>query len=190
VDTDRVAATRTTQHRQVCRRTNTSNSVFGVGISVNSPPPKDEVHLIAGSAPDRPRFEALALRPEANEEAGMEFGEFGASISLHHHGVEMISSVSALSRASTFPLPDPLDPRHAVTVEPPAPFGGKATFELTSRTHAEWSGDLTAKLPGFGRVALTGNGVRAGLCEGTACSATLPPSLRPRHTHTAGFLTP
>lgn len=189
VATRRAAATISTQHRQVCRTPKPSKGVTSIGISIDTPPPMNEVQLIAGSGPGRPQFGASTLRPEANE-PGFEVGGFSASISEHRAGVDLVSIVSAFAPESGFPLPDPLDPHHAMTVEPPAPFSGSATFELTSRTHAEWSGDLSVALPGFGRVPLTGNGIRAGLCEGTACSATLPRSLRPRHTHTAGFLAP
>jgi hypothetical protein len=92
----------------------------------------------------------------------------------------MTSSAFGGISQGDFVSPEPKEPLAAAEVSPSAPFSGSASFALTSPRQAEWSGDLAVDLPGYGRVALTGPKIRAGLCETKACTPTLPKSLRPR----------
>jgi hypothetical protein len=63
------------------------------------------------------------------------------------------------------------------TVEPPAPFSGRAAFGLESPTVATWTGDLSVELATLGRVGLVEPGFRAGACQGSKCTETFPPGV-------------
>jgi hypothetical protein len=56
---------------------------------------------------------------------------------------------------------DPL--LRTATLEPPAPFSGRASFHRNATASNRWSGDLTVDLPGRSTVPLTGNGIGATL---------------------------
>jgi hypothetical protein len=56
---------------------------------------------------------------------------------------------------------DPL--LRSATLEPPAPFSGRATFHRGAAVASRWTGNLTVDLPGRSNVPLTGTGVGATL---------------------------
>jgi hypothetical protein len=60
-----------------------------------------------------------------------------------------------------------------VTVAPPAPFSGSATFALESPTKSSWTGDLSVEVPTLGPVALTGPDFWSGACA-DRCTKTFP----------------
>jgi hypothetical protein len=76
-------------------------------------------------------------------------------------------SVSAPEDAFTFPgghaLPE------VVSVRPPAPFTGSATFNRTPESTFAWTGDLAVSFPGTGPVPLTGKGFGARVCRPEGC---------------------
>ncbi|HEX3363100.1 MAG TPA: hypothetical protein VHS74_19050 [Solirubrobacterales bacterium] len=163
-----------------CRRMKTPSNILTVGLPASGGEvPEGWVQLIVGGRPGSPQFGADLLEAEEGVIGGPELPEFFASISRREGGSEVISSAFLAGTANSFGVPESLEPPATATVEPPAPFSGSATFQMTSPHHAEWSGDLTAELPGYGRVRLTGPKVRAGLCKDEACTPTLPKSLRP-----------
>lgn len=79
----------------------------------------------------------------------------------------------------TFQVPDLAEPPAEVTIAPPPPFSGSATFHLDDPRTASWTGDLAVEMPGLGKVPLTGEGIDAGLCKGSSCTKTLPKVLQP-----------
>jgi hypothetical protein len=178
-DAHHVNGTVTRTPPQTCRRERSPAGVDSVGISTGgtSPLPKGALELIAGTTDRRLHFDAFRFdKPGFPEPL---FQNFDASIYRSTPGFSMSSVATVAGAAHDFLGPEPGEPLKAVTVSPPAPFTGSATFKMTSSRRAEWSGDLTVELPGYGRVPLTGPSVRAGLCEGKTCTPTLPKSLRP-----------
>lgn len=80
---------------------------------------------------------------------------------------------------ATFQVPNLAEPLAEVTLTPPTPFSGSATFHLDDPKTASWTGDLAVELPGLGEVPLTGDGIEAGLCKSSSCTRTLPKNLQP-----------
>jgi hypothetical protein len=56
-----------------------------------------------------------------------------------------------------------------VTVEPPKPFAGSASFIRSPESTFSWSGDLTVEFPGMNPVRLAGPGFGAGVCGVDSC---------------------
>ncbi len=96
--------------------------------------------------------------------------EFSAFALRREEGVTEISLAFALfGKASLFQTPDPEQPTAEATIHPPAPFLGSATFKRDAAAGPSWTGDLRVELPGFGAVPLTGNGVKASMCQAPRC---------------------
>jgi hypothetical protein len=124
-------------------------------------------------------FDADAL------EAGDPFGtkdapqfDFLADFSKSRHGLSTFATASAALVPSGLTVIDPTGAPTEATVEPPAPFHGSATFKLESPTTASWTGDLSVEIPTLGKVHLTAPGTWSTLCQGTACTETLPPGMQ------------
>jgi hypothetical protein len=180
VEAHRVHATVARISPMICRDVKTPSKVMTVGIPASGGEvPEGFVQLLVGSRPGSPQFSADLLEAEEEVIGAPELPSFFAAISRSEGNSEVVSSAFLAGRPNSFVVPESLDPPATATVEPPAPFSGSATFQLTSPHHAEWDGDLAVDLPGYGRVRLTGPSVKSGLCEGKTCTPTLPKSLRP-----------
>jgi hypothetical protein len=70
-----------------------------------------------------------------------------------------------------FKVPDLRHMTSEAVLAPPKPFLGSATFQRESEDAVSWTGDLRAKLPGFGAVPFTGNGFKTVMCEDAGCGA-------------------
>lgn len=82
----------------------------------------------------------------------------GAGSYTKENELEISRSVVIAAPVADFGFDDPLD---RATVDPPAPFTGKATFRKTAGGKTSWSGSLAVPIPGLGRVPLTGPGFHA-----------------------------
>jgi len=183
VDAHRVYGVVARTPAQTCRRQQPKRGIDVVGVKATkgkATVPKGALELF-GAAPGGPLFSAL--RVEERELSGDDFEDFDAAITHRTRAWTTTSVASAeggVGGDGGFLTPDPGEPLSAATIAPAAPFSGSATFAMTSAHGYEWSGDLTAELPGYGRVPLTGPKVAVGLCETTACTPTLPKWLRPK----------
>jgi hypothetical protein len=65
-------------------------------------------------------------------------------------------------------------------LKPPKPFAGSAVFEETGESAASWTGNLSAWLPGAGRVRLAGPRFSSSLCRRTVAEGgcSLDPTVR------------
>jgi hypothetical protein len=61
-----------------------------------------------------------------------------------------------------------------VTVEPPQPFSGSASFTRTPESTFAWSGDLTVEFPGLDPIRLAGPRFRSGVCAADRCVSQEP----------------
>jgi hypothetical protein len=117
------------------------------------------LRLIAGKPSGTPRFEAIDFEGTAGfpDSSSLTF----LASDYRKEGGLTVTRAAVVFAASPagFSIPDPERPRVAATVE--------------------LSGDLAVELPGLGRLPLTGAGIDAGICQGRACTKTLPPALQP-----------
>jgi hypothetical protein len=70
---------------------------------------------------------------------------------------------------STFAFPGAPKLPEDVTLAPPSPFTGTASFSRSPESTFIWSGDLAVAFPGTGRIPLTGPGFEAGVCALEGC---------------------
>lgn len=153
--------------RRVCRRVRSlSPPIVKDGGGGNS--------LFAGMDAKRSTVEFTASAPPPLP--GMSARVFfGASVFRRHEGFRTIAAAGASGGPSTLSVSGPEEAPTGATVSPPPPFAGSATFGLESPTSANWLGDLSADLPGLGRVALAGTEFWSTLCAGgKPCTKTLP----------------
>ena len=99
---------------------------------------------------------------------------FTAGFSKMRHGLSSYATVTAPLVTKGFDVTTATE----ATVTPPAPFQGSATFKLESPTTASWTGDLSVEIPTLGKVPLTVPGTWSTLCQGSACTETLPPGMQ------------
>jgi hypothetical protein len=144
------------------------------------------LRLIAGDPSGTPRFEAIDFKGPAGFPESSSLSFLASDSSKEGDLTVTRAAVVLVASPASFSIPDPERPRDAATVEPPAPFSGSASFALVAPTKGEFSGDLAVELPGLGRLPLTGAGIDAGICQGRACTKTLPPALRPPRTSVSG----
>jgi hypothetical protein len=184
-DAHRVAGSIVRTAAGTCRKERNPNGIVTVGISGSktgsASVPEGTLELIAGTGDRRINFVGYRFE-ETNALPGVpqSFGNFVAWIERREPTYTVSSTAFADGAKEEFVSPDAEEPLSAAKVSPGAPFSGSATFQMTSATHGEWSGDLAVELPGYGKVPLTGPKIAAGLCETKACTPTLPKSLRPR----------
>jgi hypothetical protein len=107
----------------------------------------------------RPAARQVRFRAEISRRAGR--------LSIVHE-----AEVEAPASAITFPggpqLPE------VVTVSPPAPFSGSATFDRTPESTFTWSGDLAVRFPGLDPLRLSGPRFGARVCALQGCVSKEP----------------
>jgi hypothetical protein len=170
----RLSATVTTEPARVCR--GRSPWASGYQHLLNRFAEKER-RLIAGRPSGSLRFSATTSPPLAGQPAQT----FYTAESRRREGpVAIRDSVVVAQPAKSFAVPGLAQLPTTTTVEPPAPFEGSATFEFPSRRTAVLSGDLRVDLPEVGEVRLTDPVTDAGICQGYACTRSLPKALRPQ----------
>jgi hypothetical protein len=78
--------------------------------------------------------------------------------------VQIAVRAAALGKGKSLTFSDEHPPQSA-SMTPPPPFAGSASFERTGPGTDEWTGDLTAPLPGMGDVPLTGDAFEVKVCR-------------------------
>jgi hypothetical protein len=106
------------------------------------------------------RHGPLRLNLQANKNRANGRTRFEIDTHERQVGIEVWRSRTLWVGADAFDY-DPL--LHAATLEPPAPFSGRANFRRRAKPANRWTGDLTVDLPGRAGVPLTGPGVEATL---------------------------
>jgi len=100
----------------------------------------------------------LAL--QANKNRPGKRSRFEAEVHEKRGAVSISRSTSLWVGPAAFRY-DPL--LAAATLEPPAPFSGRASFQRSAVAANRWTGNLTVDLPGRSNVPLTGPGIDATL---------------------------
>ena len=77
--------------------------------------------------------------------------------------------IKVLAPASTFAFPGGPQVPEDMTVDPPKPFDGSASFTRTPESTFTWTGDLTVEFPGLAPIRLTGTSFNAGVCAIEGC---------------------
>ncbi len=125
--------------------------------------PSVELHLKAAAKSEGVSFEATQESEPSEGAPSDPFTSFTASKYVRHGRLAIGSYVSYFfAKASTFTAPEP---QAEVTVSPPAPFSGSATYAAEGKGKSSWTGNLSVDLPAFGRVHLTGKKLTATLEE-------------------------
>lgn len=75
---------------------------------------------------------------------------------------------------SSFAFPGGPKLPEEVTVKPPRPFAGSASFTRSPESTFSWSGDLTVEFPGMDPIRLTGPSFGAGVCALDGCARQEP----------------
>jgi hypothetical protein len=115
--------------------------------------PGARLRLRSGSGPTRLSLQANKNEPRARS-------RFEVEIHEKRRGIRISRSTRLWAGAAAFDY-DPL--LRTATLEPPAPFSGRASFHRGAVAANRWSGSLTVDLPGRSDVPLTATGVRAHL---------------------------
>lgn len=120
-------------------------------------------------------FDASSLSFPIRGARSMRWVYFRASYTRQLHGMLVSAStqVEGEDVEGLTVLPSAGAPTQA-TVEPPAPFSGRAEFALESPKVASWTGDLSVSIPTLGTVALAGPQFNPLLCGGGGCTETGP----------------
>lgn len=151
----------TRRFRQICKRPSQPKANEGQGKS------SIEVGGLRAQAKGEGRttlFEAFTIAPASSPAESLGF-LFGASnerrdrVRIARAAFEIFSLGIVMSKRSKDP--------QTVRVEPEeAPFAGHALYRRSPGSPAEWTGDLSAKLPGIGSVPFTGPNFTATFCRG------------------------
>ncbi|HEX5711966.1 MAG TPA: hypothetical protein VFX85_01485 [Solirubrobacterales bacterium] len=114
--------------------------------------------LRARSLGDGPRFELQANKNRPNKRSRFEVDlrEERGPISISRHTEVWLGSTAFQY--------DPL--LETATLQPPAPFSGRANFYRRLAPENRWSGNLTVDLPGRSGLPLTGSRIQATLVPG------------------------
>lgn len=150
----------TRRFRQICKRPSQQEGNEGQGKS------SIEVGALLTQAKGEgrtTRFEAFTLAPANRpaESLGFLFGatfERRERVRIARAAFEIFSLGIVMSKRSKGP--------QTIRVEPEeAPFAGHALYRRSPGSPAEWTGDLSAKLPGIGSVPFTGPNFTATFCR-------------------------
>jgi len=175
----------TRRFRQVCKRRSPEKDGDGKQ-GKGKRKPFLEVGQLRAQAKGEGRttlFEAFTLAPVRNpaESLGFVFGvthERRERVRISRAAVEIFSLGVVMSKRNKDP--------QTIRVEPEeAPFTGHALYSRSPGSPAEWTGNLSAKLPGAGRVPFTGPGFAVTFCRGFSfeeidrCLANSGPSAPP-----------
>jgi hypothetical protein len=155
--------------RQVCD--NRHPHVIGARATRAAGPPPSGTLLFAGTSSRG--IHRLFLASVFGLGGGPTRPEFDVDATVVHGGVTFVSSLHRAAGPTTFAVPD-LNSLATAAVAPPAPFSGTAEFTDTVSHQTTFQGDLSVDLPGFGRVALTGNDFFAELCSSNRCRGNAP----------------
>lgn len=92
-----------------------------------------------------------------------------AGIWERRRGMIILRSAFASMPRNGLAVAGPLNRPDSVTVAPPPPFSGTASFHAPPGAPAEWTGTLAVDMPGAGTVPLTGPGFESELCLNRRC---------------------
>lgn len=88
---------------------------------------------------------------------GLDGSGFGASLlEVHSRGLSIVRSINVGAKSDAFALSEEGGQITSVTIAPPAPFKGTATFQRTRGSKGSWTGTLAGDFPGRGEVTLAG----------------------------------
>ena len=108
----------------------------------------------------RSKSGAYRLRLQANKNRPSKRSWFEVEVNEKRGPISILRSTSRWLRSSAFQYDPLLD---TATLQPPAPFSGRATFHRGLALPRQWTGNLTVDLPGRSDVPLTGPGIQATL---------------------------
>lgn len=97
--------------------------------------------------------------------------QFGSSVQYFasqwekRHGMTISRLAAVAGDLDTFVIAGPPRRPESVTISPPPPFSGSATFRAVPGAAPEWTGMLAVELPGVGTVQLTGPQFRPTCCR-------------------------
>jgi hypothetical protein len=97
--------------------------------------------------------------------------QFRATLSQREGRVSISREVDVDAGEGTVAFPGGPKLPEVVTVTPPAPFTGSATFSRTPESTFAWSGDLAVDFPGLGPLRLSGPRFLARMCALEGCVA-------------------
>lgn len=140
-------------------------------------PPVEASTLLAGAG--RTDFQASRI----DWSPGIASTDFSASVRRRRQGVAIWYMAIVPGEEADFTTPDPAGAMEQVTVEPPPPFTGSASFTLTSPSTSTWEGTLGVTLPVLGWVSLAGPSWWSSLCSETTCTHTAPQGVQIQTIH-------
>lgn len=122
----------------------------------NDRPPDLKVTFLSATS-ETPAIFLTAFRITSSAYPALDGSAFGASL-IERLGrrLAVIRTIDANAKADAFTSTKKEGQIESVTIEPPAPFKGSATFQRTTGSKGSWSGSLVGDFLGRGEVALAG----------------------------------
>jgi hypothetical protein len=164
---------RSPHQRDPQKRPSAFDQLISAAAQVQQPAKEEETGLVGltAKAENPPvEFKALQLMVPGKKAKKLAFGTFSAVATRDRGRIkESSAALDLLVSGNYLRVPDLAHPTAEATVEPPAPFLGKGTFQRESARQTSWTGDLRVNLPGFGVVPLAGPGTEATMCSSLAC---------------------
>jgi hypothetical protein len=129
--------------------------------------------LDASTARGRGLTSFLAAKLTSSSIPDFNLTHYSASIFQRRGPMTVTRSVSKAAQPDSFELGEPAERPTTATISPPAPFTGAATFQLTGKSAATWTGDLAVEFPGLaGPVSLAGPKFSSELCSDSRCAGS------------------